>query len=130
MAFGRRTACGGDQKGFGLSVENTGFARFLFFVDQTFVQAALGKALAGTGDGERDNLDLLGDGGIFVCPTFFGFVGQKQNAGAFALALGVALGLAQAQKLGALGFGQRHVIFFRGHWISLLRLIHSTRLVY
>lgn len=78
---------------------------------QAFVQATFSEALADTDDGERSDLDLLGDVGIFVCAVF-GFVCQEQNTGTFTFALGVALGLTQAYKLSALGFGQRNVIFF------------------
>ena len=91
------------------------------------MQAALGKTLADTVDCQRRDLDLLGNDGIFVCAAFFSIVGQEQDAGAFAFSFGMALGLAQAHQLITLGLGQRNMIFFRGHGISLLRLIHSAR---
>ena len=46
-------------------------------MSQAFVQAALGETLANAIDGERRDLDLLGNSGIFVRAAVFGFVGEK-----------------------------------------------------
>ena len=54
-------------------------------------------------NGEWGDLDLFSDGGVFDGPAFPGLVRQEQDAGALALPLGVALGLALAGQCLALG---------------------------
>ena len=64
-------------------------------------------------DGRQTDFDLGGDFGVRFCPAFLAFVGEKQNAGAFAFSLGMALEVAPTGEFFTLGFGQTNMIFFR-----------------
>jgi hypothetical protein len=91
--------------GFAFTVEKARLAVLLLFAAQTGFQSAFGKALTHTIDREWGDPDGLSDVAILFCAACLVFIGQEQDAGAFAFPFGAALGLAPTGKCFAFSFG-------------------------
>jgi len=75
----------------------------------------LGEALTDAADGRQADFDLGGDVRVRRCAPFSGFIGEEQDAGAFALAGGLSLRDASPGQFLALLRGEGDMIGFRTH---------------
>ena len=115
VTFGRGAARQGDQVRFACPVQKALFALYLLFASERGQQPSLGEALTDTADGQGIDFDLCGDLSVGQGPSLLGFIGQEQDAGAFALPLRAFLGLALTGRFFAVCLGQAHMILFGRH---------------